>query len=450
MNWVNDMTTPIYDFVSRYAGENTLRLHMPGHKGKKVLGCEDRDITEIKGADALYEAQGIISQSEKNASEIFGCKTYYSTEGSSQCIRAMLYLCCLYAKSAGRRPLIFAARNVHKTFLYGAALLDFDVQWLYGENESYLSCNISAQKLESTLESAEEKPVAVYLTSPDYLGKTADIKSLSEVCRKYGVLLLVDNAHGAYLKLLPESRHPIDLGAHICCDSAHKTLSVLTGGAYLHLSDDLPPMFKDNVKKALALFGSTSPSYLILQSLDKANEYLAASYKSELSHFIGRVRTLKEKLTNHGYTLYGDEELKITICTKSYGYTGDEFADILREKGIEPEFSDPDFAVLMFTPSLKDGMGRIEEILLSIEKKTPITVFPPKCDKHEGVLSIREAIMSICETLPTEKCAGKILAETSVGCPPAVPIVMCGERISESDKDAFLYYGITHCSVIKE
>lgn len=451
MNWVNDMNTPICDFVSRYAGERVLRLHMPGHKGKNILGCEDRDITEIKGADSLYEAEGIIAESEKNASELFGCRTYYSTEGSSQCIRAMLYLCCLYAKSRGRKPLIYAARNVHKVFLYTAALLDFQVQWLYGEGESYLSCNISAEKLEATLENAKEKPVAVYITSPDYLGKAADIGALSRVCRKHGVLLVVDNAHGAYLKFLPESRHPVDLGAHICCDSAHKTLRVLTGGAYLHLSDDLPELFSENAKRALALFGSTSPSYLILQSLDRANAYLASSYKRELCEFVGRVHTLKEKLINHGYTLYGDEELKITLCTKGYGYSGNELADILRRQGIEPEFADNDFLCLMLTPEL-DGksLQRLYEVLTAIEKKPEITLRPIKNSVHEKVTDIKTAMLSLGEALPVQECVGRVLCEPSVSCPPAVPVVMCGERISENDKDAFLYYGITHCTVIKE
>ncbi|MBQ7295091.1 MAG: PLP-dependent transferase [Clostridia bacterium] len=445
------MTTPICDFVSRYAGEGTLRLHMPGHKGKSVLGFEDRDITEIKGADSLYEAEGIIAESEKNASEVFGCKTYYSTEGSSQCIRAMLYLVCLYAESLGRKPLIFAARNVHKTFLSAAALIGFDVKWLYRKNCNYLSSSPSEYMLDKALSSAEEKPVAVYVTSPDYLGEMADIRALSEACKKHGVLLIVDNAHGAYLKFMGESMHPIDLGADICCDSAHKTLSVLTGGAYLHISSYLPPLFEDNAKRALSLFGSTSPSYLILQSLDKANEYLASSYKVELADFVGRVRSIKEKLINHGYSLYGDEFLKITLCTKRYGYSGQEFADILRGNGIEPEFADPDFVCLMLTPSLDEkDLQKLCEVLLGIEMKPEITLGSPKIAAHEKVTDIRSAMLSLCETVPVEECVGRVLAEPSVGCPPAVPIVMCGERISENDKDAFLYYGIKQCSVIKE
>ena len=176
------MNTPICDFAARYAQGDPLRLHMPGHKGQAFLGIEPLDITEIDGADSLYEADGIIRQSEDNASALFGCPTYYSTEGSSQCIRAMVYLAALHAKARGRKPLIAAARNAHKTFLSAVALLDLEVLWLYPEqNDSYLTCRISPEALEQFLCSAAEKPTAVYLTSPDYLGTLADIAGLSAV-----------------------------------------------------------------------------------------------------------------------------------------------------------------------------------------------------------------------------------------------------------------------------
>ena len=109
------MNTPICDFARQYAQRQALRLHMPGHKGVPTLGVEHLDITEFDGADSLYEASGIIRQSEENAGRLFGCPTFYSTEGSSQCIRAMLYLILQHARQQGRSPHIAAARNVHKT-----------------------------------------------------------------------------------------------------------------------------------------------------------------------------------------------------------------------------------------------------------------------------------------------------------------------------------------------
>ena len=136
---------------------------MPGHKGTCFLGMEHLDITEIDGADSLYEASGIIAQSEANASQLFGCKTLYSAEGSSQCIRAMLYLVQLHARQKGLRPRIAAGRNAHKTFLTAAALLDLDVDWLYPkDNTGYLSCSLTVEDISDYLENAADKPAAVY------------------------------------------------------------------------------------------------------------------------------------------------------------------------------------------------------------------------------------------------------------------------------------------------
>lgn len=446
------MNTPICDFVRRYKEENALRLHMPGHKGHTFLGMEALDITEIDGADSLYEAGGIIKESEQNASALFGCETYYSTEGSSLCIRAMLYLAVLHAKETGRRPLIAAGRNAHKTFLSAAALLDFDILWLQPDTpDSYLSCRISAESLERTLSAAQEKPTAVYLTSPDYLGNITPIREIAAVCRRHGVLLLVDNAHGAYLRFLPESLHPIDLGADMCCDSAHKTLPVLTGGAYLHISPNAPALFSAQTKNALALFGSTSPSYLILQSLDSANAHLASGYPEQLAAFADETEKLKVRLTAHGFTLCGDEPIKLTIAAKPYGYTGKELAAFLLDQNIVCEFADPDFLVLMLTPETGlDGLFHLEMALTSIPKRTPITAPPPAFRLPERVLSVREATFSACETIPVENSAGRVLAAASVGCPPAVPIVVCGERIDDDAIDCFRYYGIETCTVTKE
>ncbi len=440
------MNTPICDFVRRYAASDALRLHMPGHKGSPLLGFEHLDITEIHGADSLYEANGIIAESEGNASALFGCPTFYSAEGSSQCIRAMVHLAMLQAKAEKKSPRIAAGRNAHKTFLSAAALLDADVVWLYPPDQaSYLSCVIDAEYLDRFL---TESPVtAVYVTSPDYLGNVADIAALSEVCRRHGALLLVDNAHGAYLKFLNPSRHPMDLGADMCCDSAHKTLPVLTGGAYLHTAS---PVLADQAKDALALFGSTSPSYLILQSLDAANAYLSEGYAEKLHCFTKAVEILKTRLTTHGYTLCGGEPLKVTISSKPFGYLGTELAALLREMGLECEFADPDFLVLMLTPELDtDALTQLEQALLSIPRREAITAAPPAFHPCETALSIREAMLSPAVTVPVDKSIGHVLAAATVGCPPAVPIVVSGEVIDQNAAAAFRYYGIETCHIIR-
>ncbi|MBQ7922546.1 MAG: amino acid decarboxylase [Clostridia bacterium] len=446
------METPICDYVKAYADSDALRLHMPGHKGKSYLGMESLDITEIDGADVLYASEGIILKSEENAAYLFDtARTVYSAEGSSLSIRAMLYLAVLYGKKNGKRPLIAAARNAHKTFLTAAALLDLDVHWLYGEEAgNILSCVLTAEILEKELSAMLEKPVAVYITSPDYLGNTVDIASLSRICRRYGILLLVDNAHGAYLHFLPESGHPIALGAAMCCDSAHKTLPVLTGGGYLHISKNAPEMFCEMAERAMSLFASTSPSYLILQSLDRANAYIADGYREKLAGFIPKVRAWKEQLHRQGFVLTGDEEIKVTIAPKSYGYTGTELAEILQSRNIHCEFADPDYLVLMCTPETgENGLRRAAEVFAAIEKRTPITDMPPKIPRGQQTVSIREAALSPFCTIPVENSKGRILAAPSVNCPPAVPIVVSGEMIDEEAIRCFRYYGIAFCDVME-
>ena len=445
------MKTPICDFVKNYGEGKSARLHMPGHKGAPLLGFEHLDITEIAGADSLYDAQGIIAESEANASSLFGAHTFYSTEGSSLCIRAMMYMCVKYAREQEKKPLVFAGRNAHKTFLSAVALLDMDVKWLSPErNESYLSCAITGEDVEKALAQAKTLPVAVYVTSPDYTGNLCDVRSIAEVCHKYGVLLVVDNAHGAYLKFTSPSMHPLDMGADMCCDSAHKTLPCLTGTAYLHVSKNAPDTLSGEAKNALAMFGSTSPSYLLLQSLDAVNAYLADGYAQKLSRVSGLVSDIKNRLVDYGYRLTGNEPLKISILSKSIGYEGVELARLLQSQDLVCEFADSDVCVVMLSPSNSDGeLQRLEQALLSVPKETAIETTCPSYSPATSAMSVREAMLSPAEELDVDKCNGKILASPSVSCPPAVPILVCGEVIDENAIERFKYYGIKKCRVVK-
>jgi arginine/lysine/ornithine decarboxylase len=446
------MTTPILSFLEKYKESGALRLHMPGHKGINSLGMESLDITEIKGADSLFDADGIIKESEENAGRLFSSHCFYSAEGSSLSIRAMLYMTALYAKEKGKRPLIMAARNVHRSFVSAAALVDFDIKWLYPEEEStYLSCKITPAGLERAIKEQTELPTALYITSPDYLGNVADVKGLSTICRKYGILLLVDNAHGAYLKFLTPSRHPIDLGADMCCDSAHKTLHALTGSAYLHVSYTAPTFFKEHAKEAMALFASTSPSYLILASLDALNKTLANGFSEKLREFAKEAEELKANLTLHGYELVGDEPMKLTVDAKKYGYTGTALSDILVKRGIVSEFSDPDFLCLMLSSELGEAMlTRLYEALISIPKKEEIKRIFPEFSTPVQRLTPREAVFSQLETVAAEDSFGRVLALSNLSCPPAVPIAVSGELIDKRAIELFKYYGIKKCSVVKE
>ena len=445
------MNTPICDFVGRYVSSGTIRFHMPGHKGAPLLGPESLDLTEIDGADVLYRANGIIRESEENAAALFGsARTLYSAEGSSLCIRAMLQLALLYARCRGKKPLIAAGRNAHRVFLEGAALLDLPFRWLSG-GESLLSCTPDLNELEALFSSSDTAPTAVYLTSPDYLGNCLDLRPYAALCHRHGALLLVDNAHGAYLRFLQPSRHPLDQGADLCCDSAHKTLPALTGAAYLHLSKASPRELLPMAEQAMALFASTSPSYLILQSLDRVNALLAGDYPARIREAALRLDVCKEALQNAGWLLSGSEPLKLCLLPKPRGYTGADLAAHLRQNGMEPEFSDPDHLVLMLSPETRpEDLNKLQNLLLKLPLLHAIQEAPPALPIPTVVLRPREALLSPFETLPAEACLGRILATPCVGCPPAVPIAVCGEQLSEESLSLFRYYGIRELDVMKE
>jgi len=437
------MTTPIYDFVMKYADSGTLRLHMPGHKGKSALGCEALDITEIAGADALYEASGVIAESERNAAALYGsARTLYSTEGSSQCIRAMVFL-ALQCRAPGVPARILAGRNAHKAFVYAAALCGAEADWLYGApGEGITACTVTPEALEAAL--ARERYAAVYITSPDYLGRVQDVASLAAVCRRFGAALLVDNAHGAHLRFLPEDCHPLSLGADMCCDSAHKTLPVLTGGAYLHIAKKAPAAFADRAKQAMALFGSTSPSYLTLCSLDLCNRYLSEAFPARLAEASVRAGTLRETLRGFGWRAIKTEPLHLSLPGDGYA-----MAERLRRASIEPEYAARDGLTLLLSPdTLEETAARLPQALGKNDLPAPPP--PPEMAPPERVVLLREAVFAPQATVTVPEAVGRICGAPTVSCPPAVPVVVSGERIDATAAAVMEYYGIDSVAVLTE
>jgi len=500
----NYILYPVKKFIEMYKESKKVRLHMPGHKG--AFGYED-DITEVHGADSLYEASGIIAESEKRTAELFrAASTFYSTEGSSQVIKAMCFLAMqrwhecngvrtddkdVSVKTGEERPVILATRNAHKSFIYADMLLGFDIKWMYPEREDYslCKCELTPEELDDYIkeivnENAGKVGIAaVYVTSPDYLGNILDIEGLATVAHKYDIPLLVDNAHGAYLKFIENNNqnslkkdlHPITLGADMTADSAHKTLPVLTGGAYLHISKDSlffrkhfndrggaqsSQEFEQEVRRALLMFGSTSPSYMIMESLDEAlNRIKTEDYiKTEK-----RVAELENKLTSIGYKLLNDNEpLKIVVDLRGLSISGNELSDKLRKKGLECEYADPDFLVTMWSPfneypkdydEFKEAMSKIwGELDWSEEEgdgsgfngiviedyKLPDVKYQPYEVKF---LSHKKAKVD-------DSLIGKVVADTSVSCPPAVSPIVAGEIVEEEIIKILKYYGIDEIEVL--
>jgi arginine/lysine/ornithine decarboxylase len=205
-------------------------------------------------------------------------------------------------------------------------------------------------------------------------------------------------------------------------------------------------------KHALSLFGSTSPSYLILQSLDAVNAYLASGYSEKLATYAAEVDALKTRLSALGFDLVGNEPLKLTLAPKRYGYTGNALAAYLAQNGIVCEFSDPDFVVLMLSCDLpENALSKLEAMLTALSRKAPIGEQPPALTGlPTRVCSIRDTLFCKKETLPLSEANGRVLASLHVACPPAVPIAVAGERLDDALLSHLAYYGKTTCDVIKD
>lgn len=424
------MVTPIWDILQQYAQTQGIRLHMPAHKGQGALGVEPWDITEIEGIEPLYSGKGVLWQSQQNAAHLFGSEqSLYSVEGSSLCIRAMVALLVRYAQQKGVRPLILAARNVHSAFLGAVATCRAEVEWLYGADD-YITCPLTARSIEAALDRLNIAPVALYVTSPDYLGNRLPLLELAQVCKRRGILLAVDNAHGAYLHFV-DNTHPMDAGADLCCDSAHKTLPALTPCAYLHIGHTAPAFFAQNALWAMRLFATTSPGFVQLASLDRLNAYLA-DYPPIAQAYAAQVQAAKQTLAETGYRLVGDEPYKITLDAIAYGYTGHKIATYLRQHNIEPEMSTERYVVMMLSPALApEALEQVLSLLQALPRKAPIAPATIAGCRPQAAMPLWQAVWSSRISLPLADCHGKILADSPCRHAPEVSLIVPGEVIDD-------------------
>lgn len=235
------------------------------------------------------------------------------------------------------------------------------------------------------------------------------------------------------------------------CDSAHKTLPVLTGGAYLHIGRAAPAAFREGARAALALFGSTSPSYLTLASLDLCNRYLAEEGPERIRAAAGRLSALRGDLAGWGWASAGTEPLKLTLDAAACGWTGFQAAEYLRAEGVEPEYEDRDYVVLMASGSTgEEAFERAADALQSAVSRRPVSrpALPPA--RGERALSVREALFAPREAVAAEESLGRICGAPTVSCPPAIPVAVSGERIGPEALALFRHYGVETVDVVRE
>ena len=424
--------TPLYTALREHLAKKQASFHTPGHKGRFLpKDLYELDLTELPDTDSLFESDGCIRAAEEAARELFHSRaTYFSAGGCTLCIQAMFRLA---APQGGK---VISSRVIHRSAVNTMALLGIEPVWVRPRPDAgpCLAGRFHPEDVEKAL-AGNPDAKAVYVTSPDYYGVLADIQGLSAVCHAHGVPLLVDNAHGTHLALL--GKHPLALGADLTACSAHKTLPVLTGGAFLNIGDteiSRKLNFAERAKEAMALFGSTSPAYPVMVSLDLARAWAMEQGKEAWEKLAVRMVKIKEIAREKGLLLpLGETDpTRLAIGTLPAGMTGEEAGDFFRKKGVEPEHEDGGYLVCIATPfNTEEELDRLEMAVKSLPDACTEVEETPALPSLPPVRRMpREAVLAFQEAVPLEKAVGRVAGEAACPCPPGVPIVMPGEEIT--------------------
>ncbi len=430
---VNHPSLP--EALGAYAQGDFARFHMPGHKGRGMDGflhggVAKWDVTELSCTDNLHTPEGAIANAQEKMAAAYGAKrSFLVVNGSTAAIHAMIL-------SLDETDRLLLSRDCHKSAIAGAALAGRDVCFYmpeYAAARDLLGLMTPAQ-LDRAL--ADTGATAALITSPNYFGLCADIAGLAEVAHRRGALLLVDGAHGAHFafsKELPEGN-----GGHadLFCHSQHKTLNALTQAASLHVG--ACRVDAERVMRMLAMIETTSPSYLLMASLDWATYTAARADWAALIRAAGRLRAAIDKLP--GLSVFSGESVmgavaadptRLVIDVTARGLTGYEAQRALEQGGVYVEMADRFRLVLILSPeddpawydALPDALAALPYGRRTAWGRQLAFSAPERC------MGLREASFARARRVPLAGAAGCIAAEAVGVYPPGVALRVPGERL---------------------
>lgn len=435
----------IYESLLENAESGIYPMHMPGHKRNekflRMINPYTIDITEVDGFDDLHAPEGIILEAMEKGKNLYKSRKCFLLINGSTC--GILSAICACVPKGGK---LIAARNCHKSVYNAIALTECESVFIMPETDSQngICAGITATQAEKAL-SENPDASALVITSPTYEGVVSDIEKISEVTRKYGVPLIVDEAHGAHFgfsPMFPESA--VSKGADIVIQSLHKTLPSFTQSAVLHICTEFGGKFP--VQRYLSIFQSSSPSYILMAGIDRCFDILQNDgaelfelYENRLKNFYSSMEELKViKILPLEYPKGFTRDMgKIVIDLSSSPLTGGEFSQLLLKKyKIQLEMASSGYAIAMTSICDTDeGFERLKNALTKIDSsllKAEITRhFSPLPEKIETVLKIAEALSTSSITIPISEAAGKISGEFIYAYPPGIPIIAPGERFTD-------------------
>jgi len=417
--------TPLLDALKEHIQAEKWSFHTPGHKGgrgvwaplRDMLGADvfRYDLTETGRLDDLAMPTGVIAQAEELAADLYGvCRTFFLVQGSTVGVLAMF----MAASSTGGRVVL--ERSIHRSAVAGLILS--------GMRPVFLGAGkpVDAGTIDQML--SEEAAQAVFLVRPDYRGRCIDLKEIARTCREHATLLLVDEAHGPHLgfhPLLPKSAVE---WADVVVQSPHKLAGSLTQSAWLHVIRD--EKLAERIARALYILQTSSPSYLLLASLDAARAQLATEGKKLLDSALRKSQEMRAAVKRvPGFSCLQEgnfDPLKIVILT--HECTGYQLAEAMEQRGIYPESAQDDAVVLNVTWGDSGfDVSELEEALQNARGLRSPRVMQMPCPAL--AMTPRDAFFSAHELCELHDAAGRVSADVVTPYPPGIPALVPGEII---------------------
>ena len=428
----------LLDHLARYCATDALPMHMPGHKRNPAVlplpAPTAIDITEIDGFDNLHGAEDILLRCQQRAARVFGAEeTHFLINGTTSGILAAITAC------VPRGGTLLMGRNAHKAALNAVTIGGIVPKYIYPEFlPAYgISGAIRPDDVRASLD-ADPDIRCVFITSPTYEGVISDVSAIAEICHARGAALIVDEAHGAHLGFGGFPKSAIQSGADVAIQSVHKTLNSLTQTALIHTAG--PRIDRDRLRKMLTVYQTSSPSYILMASIDECvcrmmaeGDALADAWLRRMADFRDRMAKLRRLSLLPTESCLTDPS-KIVISTLGTDISGPRLQRLLREKHrIELEMAAGHYAIAMTGIGDTDAnLRRLADALMDIDAGLSRAPALPPADPMQPPqvrLTPAEADWLPAEDVPVAKAVGRICAETAFAYPPGIPLIVPGEVI---------------------
>jgi arginine decarboxylase len=444
---LNQQDAPLHAAMVGYKNKNAVRFHVPGHKGmgndifQKIYPY---DVTEIPGLDDLHHAEEAILEAQQLAADAFGAdETYFLVGGSTVGNIAMIMAACRPGEK------ILVQRNVHKSVIHGLILAQSYPVYLRPELDEAtdLPLTVSVEELRRMLQLHSDAK-AVFLSNPNYFGMGMKMHPYAELCREYGIPLLVDEAHGAHFGFHPDMpQTAMSAGASAAVQSTHKMLNSMTMSSMLHVKGSL--LDRERLAQALNMLQSSSPSYPLMASLDLARRHIITYPTSEWERSLRLVRHFRVQIELLGLpwlqVIEGGrydylDPYKITLQTMASEWNGPRLKQFLEDFNIYPELADERHVLLALSvnTTAEDVEKTVHSLAALPRDFTPVQSVASTTIhfSKEVVLTPHQAFYRKTKVVPIEEAVGQISGEMIAPYPPGIPVLNPGERL---ENDLFLY-----------